>query len=422
MLKKMGLSGVCLVFLFGSFLVGKAVADSRNLLRNSSFQIAGNPGFPDHWKGQSGWRPGTHELVEEGYIPGTKSMKLSNLDGRATSFLSGNWGWSPGKAGTKYTLSVYLKSEPSGLVAKIGGRIGEKEVEVDSTWKRYTHTGSLGEVAHAYFARLLSIGITLAAEKKGVLYVNAPMLVRGEQAGEYHCPDLAKGKKQKRENLSPLNEALLGEWVFEESSEKDEEGRIVIKDRSGKGNDGVIVGNPSWVTTKFGSVLRFDGETYVLVPYSPTLENKSEEEISLEIVLQPDTAKDMPILIRGMHWGGYALRIIVGSYRPIISAWNFAPGAMVIPVATHIIITFKKPDVRFYLDGELTNEGEIDVSLNPRAEKRPLVIGGWDGWTEERGGYHPEPGFEGWIRLVRIYERALTEDEVRAQYQKLLQK
>jgi len=34
-------------------------------------------------------------------------------------------------------------------------------------------------------------------------------------------------------------------------------------DSSGNGNDGTFVGNPQWVTGKFGGALEFDGDDYV---------------------------------------------------------------------------------------------------------------------------------------------------------------
>jgi len=389
------------------------VEEVKNLLKNPSFHAATNPGFPDYWVGQSGWREGAHELTDESSVPGTMSMKLSNADGKQTSYQSANVGWSPGKEGTIYTFSVYLKAEPPGLAATIGGdRLERKKVEVGGEWTRCTVTAPL-KAASGYAGRFLSVGVALLTEKKGVLYVNAPMLVRGESDGTYQVED-PRVKEVSVQQSVPASQAINGEWVFDETADKDAEGRLMVKDLSGHGADGGIFGNPSWVKTTCGPALKFDGNTYVLIPYRSSLDT-DKEEFSLEILLQPLSGKTMPVLCKGMHFGGYALQVSSGKIHPIVSAWNLGPVTQVFPRMEHIVVTFRRPRASIYVAGSLVGEKDIDVAMNPQAQKRPLIIGGFDVWNKEKG-YHAEPGFEGYVRLVRLYRRALTDEEVAGRY------
>src|SRR5262249_49707725 len=62
---------------------------------------------------------------------------------------------------------------------------------------------------------------------------------------------------------------LAGNWRLDEGIDD------VIGDSSGNGNDGrrgAAPNNPTWIPGRFGSALRFDGNDFVRVPNSPTLE------------------------------------------------------------------------------------------------------------------------------------------------------
>lgn len=378
-----------------------------NLLCNSSFAVAANPGFPDYWGGQSSWRPDAHGLVDEGAVPGTKSFCLSNADGKAVPLFSANYGWSPGKPGTVYAFSVWLRSEPAGCTARIGGdRLDHREMVVSDQWEEYAVTGSL-EAAKGYAARFLRVGVTLLPRAQGKLYVSAPVLVRGENPGT-----LAIAEAAVTEDAAPdPSQALVAEWDMAGIAAS---GSPVARDTSGHGHDGSITGTVTSVETPYGQALAFDGRGCMVVPYTPELAG-SGSELTLELLLAPQANEPMPVLIRGMHYGGYALRVSHGNYDPILAAWNHGPGVPALPAAEHLVVTFKRPVVKLYLGGTLMCQRQLDKDLTPAAHERPLVIGGWDTWSEGQG-YHPTPGFRGWIRLVRIYDRALSADQVARRY------
>ena len=49
-------------------------------------------------------------------------------------------------------------------------------------------------------------------------------------------------------------ESIVAIWTFEEGRGED------VKDVSGNGNDGVVLGKPRWVNGKFGTALSLDGQ------------------------------------------------------------------------------------------------------------------------------------------------------------------
>jgi len=421
--------GIMFILIAGGILmIDRGIAQElpRNLLKNSSFQLCSNPGYPDYWAGQSGWRQGTHTLVKECFVSGTLSMKISNHDSKDTTFFSGNYGWSPGVQGTVYTFSVYLKADPSGLIAVIGSdRLDKKQIEVTDQWQLYSITAPL-KPGKGYAGRFLQVEITLLKEKKGTLYINAPCLVRSDNPVDYRIATFSDSTTTGRNiHLDPglIKKALVGEWILGQTEEKNAEGLIVFRDTSGMENHGVCVGNPEWIKTIYGNALSFDGKTCVIIPHNGNLVG-SKDEFSVEILLKPNSAKNMPVFIKGMHLGGYALRISHGKYQPIIGSWNFwdfVSDTSVLPQPEHIVISYKLPVLCFFMHGKKIVDCEVEAKLTPEAGRRPFIIGGFDVWTKDRG-YHPEPGFEGWIRFVRMYNRALTGDEVEYLYKQISQK
>lgn len=59
---------------------------------------------------------------------------------------------------------------------------------------------------------------------------------------------------------------IAGLWLFDEGAGN------VAADSSGNGNDGVFMGDPTWIAGKFGSALEFDGDDYVSVNDSNSLD------------------------------------------------------------------------------------------------------------------------------------------------------
>jgi hypothetical protein len=72
-----------------------------------------------------------------------------------------------------------------------------------------------------------------------------------------------------------FRENIVGAWLFDEGSGK------VAKDHSGNGNDGEIKGKAEWVKGVFGKAMRFDGSTYVEIPFSQSLKVLNQTDFTL---------------------------------------------------------------------------------------------------------------------------------------------
>lgn len=66
---------------------------------------------------------------------------------------------------------------------------------------------------------------------------------------------------------------LAGLWLFDENAGDE------VKDSSGNGNHGKIMGKAKWIKGKFGSALEFDGTSYVQVQDSDSLDMGQEVSI-----------------------------------------------------------------------------------------------------------------------------------------------
>ena len=195
----------------------------------------------------------------------------------------------------------------------------------------------------------------------------------------------------------------------------DEGSGTVAKDFSGNGNDGNLVNGPTWVDGKYGKALSFDGvDDYVEVPDSLSLNPKS---ITIEFwvyqisrnpntwtfLVNKDGWKSYHLISEDV-WAtnrvGFTVRVNGADYRlwtskAIGSYWSYL--AFTYDASTG--------EQRTYVNGELDTEvlqpvGDIDTLAGP------LRI---TGSKAER--------FHGLIDEVRIYNRALTEEEIKSVYQ-----
>lgn len=103
----------CLALLAVSGVLAAAAEEApKNLLMNSDFQTATQPGYPDFWDGASGWLPGTHALLDGGFIPGTRTLRLTAKNKKEVKLFTVISAGRPQRGNALITFSVYLKSEP----------------------------------------------------------------------------------------------------------------------------------------------------------------------------------------------------------------------------------------------------------------------------------------------------------------------
>lgn len=80
-----------------------------------------------------------------------------------------------------------------------------------------------------------------------------------------------------------FRENVVSAWTFEEGSGK------AVKDISGNGNNGEIIGGAQWTDGKIGKALDFDGSTgYVLIPFGNSMELINKRDFTFAAWFRPD--------------------------------------------------------------------------------------------------------------------------------------
>ena len=225
-----------------------------------------------------------------------------------------------------------------------------------------------------------------------------------------------------------LNEGLVAEWHFDEGSGN------ILRDTSGSGNDGTIYG-ATWTTHgKFGSALQFDGvNDYVEVPDSPELSGGTGKDMTIEFWFNSNKQgghvitkwKDVSYKDWGMGFGW--LEVGPGQFFWYESGGNdrrFYGGTIQEGVWHHGAFTFQRATggnnavLKMYIDGneiQLTPFYQDGVPPNQLYDMpdttAPVSIG-------YSGKYYNTGFFDGKIDEIKIYDRVLPSDEIRAEYQK----
>jgi PKD repeat protein len=223
-----------------------------------------------------------------------------------------------------------------------------------------------------------------------------------------------------------LTDGLVGYWNFDEGSGN------ILHDSSGNGNDGTVHGNPVWTTGKFGNAINFDGiDDWVdcgndasLSPLTAiTLAAWYKPTISWSgggpdpIIDKPINSNDWNELYQyhlsvcgdlypgpiANHLGISLYIDIDGSYKLIKSPENMVSFNQ----WSFIVATYDGTTMKMYIDNELISS--IPVSGTMTNYNQNLRIAKYKGGSEEI--FLP-----GVIDEIRIYNRALTADEIHELY------
>jgi hypothetical protein len=171
---------------------------------------------------------------------------------------------------------------------------------------------------------------------------------------------------------------------------------------------------PEWSPGKFGSALRFQGQGYqcVNVPQSPDLE--LQESFTIETWVKPEgSGVEEPLIFKEaptfeshmayMLYLGLEADGKVGGYveepgwkKPEVTSGKLPTGEW-----THLALTFDGEHLRLYVNGNLV---DTTAANGPQASKGPLKFGCAEVYGQD---------FEGKLDEVRIYDRALSGEEVR---------
>jgi len=212
--------------------------------------------------------------------------------------------------------------------------------------------------------------------------------------------------------LTQNQKSIVGDWHFNENT------GIIAYDSSGRGNNGTIHG-ASWTSGRSGAALSFDGvNDYVEVSDSPSLNPSGD--FSAEVWFNANTITSWQGVISKLtnvnYGGGKGWNIQIGTAQNIASLMADSSGHWVYlktdwTPSTHtwyhvVLVHHSNNTNELYVNGNLeaTNTHEIAFTSNP------FQIGKF--YTNKNDFY-----FNGIIDEVRIYNRALTPDEIQQHYQ-----
>jgi len=269
------------------------------------------------------------------------------------------------------------------------------------------------------FRKITWLGVSSTSEQKSVFYLDNLKLGTAEELARpprrRPRPPSVRQRKTLAPGAPPNTEDLVAEWKFDESD------GYVAADSSGYGNEGDVWG--SWVTGAFGTAVLCDETgTAVSVPDSPSL-HFSTGDFSLELWLCPTKlAIDAPDARRRIMektnypqtWWNLNLTT---SGQPFLemgtsktSSFSGRPDATIAEHRwTHLVIVVRraKRKISYYLNGSLASVLDLPASFSGA-----LDVAGHD--LSLGSSWHP---YVGLLDEVRIYKRALTAAQIKADYE-----
>jgi|GEM_PF-3663435 len=188
----------------------------------------------------------------------------------------------------------------------------------------------------------------------------------------------------------------------------DENSGTTAHDSSAYGNDGTIHG-ANWTTGKFGSALSFDGSNdYVDCGNDESL--KISNEITVATWIKPDSMSGLKVIMSKRYSfeldrsGSNKINFYIGDG----SWWKdhvTTTSSYTLDKWTHVVGVYDGSKLKIYIDGNLDNSKSTSATFGTNTEH--LYIG------NGIGSYY----FHGMIDEVRIYNRALSDEEIRAHYE-----
>ncbi len=206
----------------------------------------------------------------------------------------------------------------------------------------------------------------------------------------------ARGLQFSQNIRTTLATDLVGEWTFDTT---DIQGNIA-KDTSGNGNDGTINGATPEPKGRVRGALSFDGNDYVQIPNSPSLNLPGNNE---SVFLWVKHNNSDFIFFQHANWSRRLFKNYWAFYSPLTSLmvadlndnnWHF------------VGYTIKDTKIDAYLDGKLVTTATATVT--------PATSYWWLG--RMCSGSSCDNYYTGLIDEVRIYKRALTAYEIKALY------
>lgn len=206
-------------------------------------------------------------------------------------------------------------------------------------------------------------------------------------------------------------EGVVSYWSFDDGTIAGAKVEDVLGD-----NDGELDGNPKHVAGKVGKALEFNGENFVHIPGTASLEFAGADQMTVAAWVNADSDSPVKGVVAGCcgtivaqrDMNGWALRFDgrnAGQEMEFIvqPGWQgdggFGAAAFKEGEWHHIVGVVNEKDMHLYVDGKL----EVEMNYNG-----PMTTGG----SETEIGNASDGGFVGIIDEVMIYSRALSAAEV----------
>ncbi|MFQ6063646.1 MAG: LamG-like jellyroll fold domain-containing protein, partial [Methanosarcinales archaeon] len=198
---------------------------------------------------------------------------------------------------------------------------------------------------------------------------------------------------------------LVAEWHFDEGKGN------IVKDTSGNGNDGTIHG-ATWVDGKYGKALSFDGKNdYVEVPDDESLRLWNSYTLEAWINMKGMSSYGVIVAKRSGSTVNFNYHISDAANDRKMASYNGATSVGGTTVLNfnqwyHVAYVYDSGIIYFYLNGQFDGSAS---QTSGDANEHSVFIGTDNGGTK----YY----FNGIIDEIRIYNRALSAEEIKAHYE-----
>jgi hypothetical protein len=197
-----------------------------------------------------------------------------------------------------------------------------------------------------------------------------------------------------------------------------------VKDLSNYGNDGTIQGEPKWVDGKFGKGLEIGIGSIVLVPDSDKFKITDELTVACwakfeDFAPEAWQGNTLDFLVCRWNWDGgdnrcyetylesHAPTIVVSSDgTDATSSKAVAQNPVELEQWYNIVGTFDGSKLKIYVNGEEAGTGEHKGKIFA-GDNSPISIG------DNNAGLAPDFHFVGVIDEVAVYDRALSQSEIK---------
>jgi hypothetical protein len=210
-----------------------------------------------------------------------------------------------------------------------------------------------------------------------------------------------------------LTDGLIGYWKLDEGD------GAVFADSSANGLAGDVK-EAQWIPGKFGMALLFDNSHYSLIPYREPL-NRVSQQLTAAAWVKPSAAPqsnfalifDRPSSSQSV-FENWALQIKSGIWSASVTVaeektkYRFLKGPPIQPeLWTHLAMTYDGTTITLYVNGARVSQVTVNDGPITYSENRDLVVG-----ANINMGTKIVDSFKGAVDELRLYERALSADEI----------